>query len=157
VSVRLAVMFLALATAASAATPTLTEPQVRAFVERQSHLWNTGDLAAYFATFTPAATFTDQALANNNKIVPYGVSTVAQARAQATRALAKSKATEQTTITAAVIAPDGASARITAHELTTITGAGSVRRVCAQRVVQVAQTPKGPRATAQTDTIVRCR
>ena len=44
---------------------------------------NLGSYLTRTATFTPDARFTDQALGNDNKIVPYGVSTVAQARTQA--------------------------------------------------------------------------
>jgi hypothetical protein len=142
---------------AAAATP-LTEPQVRAFVERQSRAWNAGDLPAYFATFTPDAHFTDQALGNDNKIVPYGVSTVAQARTQARKTLAKSKVRETSVVTAVSIMPDGRSARVTARTRSEIAAAGAApRQVCAMRVATVARTPKGLRTNAQTDTIVRCR
>jgi len=135
----------------------LTEPQARAFVAAQSRAWNAGDLDAYFTTFTPDARFTDQALGNDNRVVPYGVSTVAQARAQTRKVLAKSKLRETATITAISLAPGGRAARVTAGTVSEIATGGVVRRVCALRVETLALTPAGLRATGQTDTIVRCR
>lgn len=155
---RALLLALLFATPAAAAPAPLAEPQVRAFVERQSRVWNAGDLTAYFATFTPDARFTDQALGNDNKIVPYGVSTVVQARTQARKTLAKSKVLETTVVTAVSVAPDGRSARVTARTSSEIAIAGAApRKVCAVRVATVAATPLGLRATGQTDTIVRCR
>ena len=157
-SVRAVLLILLIAGSAAAGPARLAEPQVRAFVERQSRAWNAGDLTAYFATFTPDARFTDQALGNDNKVVPYGVSTVAQARTQAGKALRKSKVSETTVVTAVSIAPDGRSARVTATTGSRIAAAGApARQVCAMRVATVALTPAGLRTTAQTDTIVRCR
>lgn len=135
----------------------LTEPQVRSFVEHQSKAWNSGDLAAYFATFSPSARFTDQALGNDNKIVPYGVSTLDQARAQSRRTLAGGQVRETVTIDSVAIAPDGRSARVSARAVSDITKAGEARRVCARRTATFDLTPAGLRATGQTDTIVRCR
>ncbi|MGH6911870.1 MAG: hypothetical protein ACREE0_14985 [Phenylobacterium sp.] len=153
-----ALLFAVVIASPAAASATLAEPQVRAFVEQQSRAWNAGDLAAYFATFTPDARFTDQALGNDNKIVPYGVSTVAQARGQARKTLAKAKVSETTIITAVSIAPDGRSARVTARTSSQIAApAAPPRQVCAIRVAAVALTPAGLRTTGQTDTIVRCR
>jgi hypothetical protein len=155
--VRALLLALLIAGPAAAAAP-LTEPQVRTFVERQSRAWNAGDLAGYFATFTPDARFTDQALGNDNRIVPYGVSTLAQARTQARKTLAKSKVREATVITAVAIAPDGRSARVTARTNSEIAGPGATpRQVCAVRVATVDLTPSGLRTSGQTDTIVRCR
>lgn len=141
----------------ASAAPGLTDPQVRGFVERQSRAWNAGDLAAYFATFTPDARFTDQALSNENKVVPYGSSSLAQARAQTRKVLAKSKVRETSTVSAVAIAPGGRTARVTAGTASQITSPGAVRRVCALRVQSLALTPAGLRSTGQTDTIVRCR
>ena len=154
---RLVLLLAAIATPALAAPARLTEPQVRAFVERQSRAWNAADLPGYFATFSPDARFTDQALSNENKVVPYGVSTLAQARAQTRKVLAKSKVRETSVVNAVAIAPDGRSARVTANTQSEITTGTAVRRVCALRVQSVALTPAGPRSTGQTDTIVRCR
>ena len=139
------------------AAPGLTEPQVRAFSERQSRAWNAADLAAYFATFTPDARFTDQALGSDNRLVPYGVSTLAQARAQTRKVMAKSKVLETSTVSAVAVAPGGRAARVTAGTVSQITGAGAARRVCTLRVQTLALTPAGLRSTGQTDTIVRCR
>ncbi|HEV7386452.1 MAG TPA: hypothetical protein VGN89_16330 [Phenylobacterium sp.] len=150
-------LLLALAFAGPAlAAPRLSEADVRGLVERQSRAWNAGDLAAYFATFSPSARFTDQALGNDNRIVPYGVSTLAQARTQSRRTLAAGQAREAVTVEAIAIAPDGRSARLSARAVSDITRAGVTRRVCARRVEAFELTPAGPRATAQTDTIVRC-
>src|SRR6058998_2269301 len=85
---------LLLALACIAAAPVLTEAAVRAFVARQEHAWNAGDLTGYFAGFAPGAVFVDQARANDNTIVPYGQSTVAQARRQTARAVAKGQVSE---------------------------------------------------------------
>ena len=148
---------LAIATPAVAASPRLSEPQVRAFVERQSRAWNAADLTAYFATFSPEARFTDQALSNENKVVPYGVSTLAQARAQTRKTLAKSKVRETSSVSGVAIAPDGRSARVTANTVSEIDTGPTKRRVCALRVQSLALTPAGLRSTGQTDTIVRCR
>jgi hypothetical protein len=153
-----ALLLLALALAGPAlAAPRLTEADVRGLVERQSHAWNAGDLAAYFATFSPTARFTDQALGNDNKIVPYGVSTLAQAREQSRRTLAAGKVREAVTVEAIAIAPDGRSARLSARAVSDISRAGAARRVCARRIATFELTPKGLRATGQTDTVVRCR
>jgi hypothetical protein len=151
------ILALLVTTQAMAAAPRLSEPQVRAFVERQSRAWNAGDLAAYFATFTPQARFADQALSNENKVVPYGVSTLAQARAQTRKTMAKSKVRETSTVSAVTIAPDGQTARVAARTVSDIATAGAARRICAVRVETVALTPAGVRSTGQTDTIVRCR
>ena len=150
-------LILLLTTGPALAAPAITEPQVRAFVDRQSKAWNAADVSGYFATFTPKAVFTDQALGNDNRIVPYGASTVAQAKAQARRFFAKSKVRETSVITAIAIAPDGASARVTTYEVSQISTAGKVRQVCGQGVAIIVRTPAGLRSTGQTDTIVRCR
>ena len=78
---RLALVLSLLATAAQAAPARLADADVRAFVARQSKAWNAGDLGGYFALFTPDATFTDQALARDGRVVPYGTSTLAHVQA----------------------------------------------------------------------------
>src|SRR3569623_1405964 len=88
----LALGLLVLAGPAFAAPAAISEAQGRALVARQSRAWNAGDLAAYFATFSPSARFTDQALGNDNKIVPYGVSTRNEAPAQSRRTQANGAA-----------------------------------------------------------------
>jgi hypothetical protein len=155
--VKALLLALALAGPAPAAPSRLSEGDVRGLVERQSRAWNAGDLAAYFATFSPAARFIDQALGNDNRIVPYGVSTLAQARAQSRRTLASAKVHETLAIEAVSIAADGRSARLSARAVSDITRASVPRRVCARRIETFEFTPAGPRATGQTDTIARCR
>jgi hypothetical protein len=144
---------LALAALTAAAPVRLTEAQVRAFAARQTALWNAQDLAGYFATFTSGARFTDQALANSNTIVPYGSSSVAQARALAAKSRARGRLSEAVAVQSIVLAPDGRGARLSAHVVSQVAG----RQFCAQRVETLALTPAGLRASAQTDTIVRCR
>ena len=153
----LALACLLLAAPAAAAPARIAEPDVRALAERQSRAWNAGDLAAYFATFTPTARFTDQALGNDNRIVPFGVSTREQAQAQSRRTLAKGAAHETATIDAVTLAPDGRSARLSARVVSKISSGGATREVCARRVETFERTTAGMRATGQTDTIVRCR
>ena len=148
---RLAPLALVLLTAAAPAR--LTEPQVRAFVARQSAAWNARDLAAWAATYTPEARFTDQALANSNTIVPYGSSSLKEARVQVRKTFAKGPAGEVLVVDSVTLAPDGRGARVSAHAVSQSGG----QRVCAQRVETVALTSGGLKATAQTDTIVRCR
>ena len=157
---RAALLLLALFTAASAeaaARSRLSEPQVRAFVQRQSQAWNAGDLDRYFALFTPEAAFTDQGRARDGRVVPYGTSTLAQARTQTRRSRAGAKVSEATTIRGIVLTADGRSARVTSAEDTRIATAGRARRLCAERVQTIVVTPGGLRSTGQTDTYVRCR
>ena len=146
-----------LATAAHAAPARLTEPEVRAFVARQSKAWNAGDLGGYFALFTPDAAFTDQARARDGRVVTYGTSSMAQARTQARRTFAAAKVHEATTVRAVTLAPDQAHATVSSAEVTTLAGHGPPRRVCAERVQAVVATPAGLRSKGQTDTVVRCR
>ena len=144
---------LALVLLAAAAPARLTEPQVRAFVARQSAAWNARDLSGWAATFAADARFTDQALANSNTLVPYGSSSLPEARAQVRKTFAKGPAGEALVIDSVTLAPDGRGARVSAHAVSTAAG----RRICAQRVETVALTAAGLKATGQTDTIVRCR
>jgi hypothetical protein len=148
---------LAFATAAQAAAARLTEPEVRAFVARQSKAWNAGHLATFFGLFTPEATFRDQALASDNKIYPYGTSTLAQARARSRQALKGHRVQEVTTVRSIAIAADGRSAKVAADVVTTIGGPGGPRRSCARREQVVTATAAGLRSTGETDTVVRCR
>jgi hypothetical protein len=151
--VRRALIVLALAALTAAAPARLTEAQVRTFAARQSALWNAQDMAGYFATFTPGARFTDQALANSNTIVPYGSSSVTQARALAAKSRARGRLSEAISVQSIVLAPDGRGARLSAHVVSQAAG----QQFCAQRVETLVMTPSGLRASAQTDTIVRCR
>lgn len=142
---------------AHAAPARLSEPEVRAFVARQERAWNASDAAGYFALFTPDARFTDQARARDGRMVPYGTSTLAQARAQAARFFAKSRHRETTRIRSVRLAADGRSAMVAGDEVAEITTAGRTRRSCAETQQTVILTPAGLRSRGQTDTQVACR
>lgn len=144
---------LAAATAVQAGPARLTEPEVRAFVARQSKAWNAGELSAYFDLFTADARFRDQALGSDNKVYPYGTSTLDEARTRSAHALKGQRVQETTTIRSIALAHDGRSAKIEADVVTAI----GTRRSCARREQVVVATPKGPRSTGETDTVVRCR
>jgi hypothetical protein len=152
---RLALGLALLATAAQAAP--VAEAEVRALVERQRQAWSRGDLDAYFATFAPGARFTDQARGSDNGIVPYGSSTVAEARRNARKALAKAKISEEVTIKAFAVSADGIGAAVVADVRTRLEGADGVRWSCAERLEAFAKLRHGLRAVSQTDTLVRCR
>jgi hypothetical protein len=152
------VLVLALiATAAQAAPARLTEAEARGFVERQSKAWNAGDLSAYFALFTPDARFRDQALASDNKVYPYGTSTLAEAKARSRHAFDHGRIQETTTVRSVALAPDGRSAKIEADVVSVIPDKAGARRSCARREQVVVATPAGLRSTGETDTVVRCR
>lgn len=142
---------------AAHAAPRLTEPEVRAFVDRQSRAWNAGDLAGYFALYAPGATFTDQGRAKDGRTALYGTSTVAEARRQARRAFAGAKVRETSAVRAVRIAPDGRSAVVDSTVDTAITRGARTRRSCAERTQTLVATPAGLRSKGQTDTVVFCR
>lgn len=150
-------LLLALPLAAAAAPARLTETEARAFVERQSKAWNAGDLGAYFSLFAPGASFTDQGRAKDGRVVPYGTSTLAEARVQTRKARAKMKLAEATAIRAIRMAPDGRSATVEAAEQIVQTRAGGARRLCAERLQTLVLTSAGLRSKGQTDTYVNCR
>jgi hypothetical protein len=155
---RLAALLLALVAGVAQAAPArLTEAGVRAFAARQEAAWNARDLAGFFGLFTADAVFVDQGRARDGRVVPYGQSTLAQARAQATRTFAKSQLRETAAVTGVAIAPDGRSARVTGREESFITTAGHTRRLCAETGQTVVLTPAGLRSKGQTDTLVACR
>jgi ketosteroid isomerase-like protein len=142
--------------AALAAAPSLTDASVRAFVARQERAWNAGDLAAYFALYAPDARFADQARTPGGQVVPYGSSTVAQARAQARKFRATAKVRETGQVLRVEIAPDGRSARVVAREVSVITTPARARTICAERVQTVVLRAGALRSTGQTDTVVKC-
>lgn len=157
---RAALLSLLLVAGAAEAAPgraeaPLTEARVRAFVQRQERAWNAGDLAAYFALYTTDARFTDQAR-TGDRLIPYGTSTAAQARAQAKRFLAGAKVRETGQVLRVDIAPDGRSARVLAREVSVIATPARTRRSCAERVQTVVLVGGQLRSTGQTDTVVRC-
>ncbi|WP_297694402.1 DUF4440 domain-containing protein [Phenylobacterium sp.] len=142
---------------AHAAPARLSEAQVRAFAARQERAWNASDAAGFFGLFTADARFADQARAKDGRVVPYGTSTLAQARAQAERFFAGSRHRETSAIRSVRIAPDGRSAAVLADEVAEITAAGRTRRSCAETRQTVVVTPAGLRSNGQTDTQVACR
>jgi uncharacterized protein (TIGR02246 family) len=133
----------------------ITDADVRAFAARQERAWNAGDLAAYFAGFTPDARFTDQAYVGDKPPVPYGTSTLAEARAQAARTRGRSR--EAGEIMRVEIAADGRSARVTARVGSTVTNGGKSRRLCASRMQTLVLANGALRSRGQTDTYIRCR
>ena len=151
----LALLLAALAGPAVAAQA-LSEAQVRRFLADQQQAWNAGRLDAYFAGFTQDAVFVDQTR-TPKEVISYGRSTLAQARAQARKFRAKSKSTEQTTIRALAMAPDGASARVLGDKVTTVTTVGQARRYCAQTDQTLILVAGRILSKGQTDTLVRCR
>lgn len=153
---RLALLLALLATAAHAAPARVTEPAARAFVDRQSKAWNAGDLAAYFALFTPDAKFTDQARAKDGRVVPYGTSTLAEARVQVRKSRASQAVQETSVVRQVRIAADGKSAAVVVATDTKLTTRGRTRRICAERAMTLVATPAGLRSRGQTDTIAPC-
>ena len=143
--------------ASPAAAQALDEPAIRAFLARQERLWNAGDLEGYFATFTPDARFDDRAVVDRGETASYGVSTVAQARANARRLLAGGPATESSTVLRIHLYASGRIAKVLTRETTRIEAAGKVRTVCADSVHLLRATPAGVRSAGQTDYIRRCR
>lgn len=148
-------------TALLAAGPALAQParitdaEVHAFVARQEAAWNTGDFDRYFAGFTADARFTDQAYVGDKPPVPYGTSTLAQARTLARRSGSRSR--ERGEVRRIEIAADGRTARITSRVGSSVTTAGKARRLCASRVQTVTLASGTLRSTGQTDTFVKCR
>jgi hypothetical protein len=126
-------------------------------VARQERAWNAGDVPGFFALAAPDATFTDQARAKDGRVVVYGTSTVAEARAQAAKFFARSHTRETVTVRSVQIAPDGRSARVAGHEDALLESAGRTRHLCAETLQTVVLTPAGLRSKGQTDTVTPCR
>lgn len=141
--------------AAVAQTP-VTDAAARAFVASQEAAWNAGDLDAYFSGYTLGATFTDQAYVGDKPPVPYGTSSLTEARKLTAKALARSRSRETTEITRVEIAADGASARVLARVRTTVDGASGVRRLCASRVQTLINAGGKLRSRGRTDTFYKC-
>ncbi|MBW8812183.1 MAG: nuclear transport factor 2 family protein [Caulobacterales bacterium] len=151
----LALVALAAAGPAGAASR-LDEAAVRAFLARQERLWNARDLTGFFATYAPDAVIADQARTGDGKIVPYGQSSVSQARAQARRAFARSKVRQASEAPRVEVAPDGRSARTFARQTSRIETGGKVRTVCGESVQTLALSGGRIVSRGQTDTVVRC-
>ncbi|HET6969987.1 MAG TPA: hypothetical protein VFH92_02580 [Phenylobacterium sp.] len=138
------------------AAPRITDAAARDFLARQERLWNARDLANFFATYAPAAVIADQARTGDGKIVPYGSSTVAQARAQAKRALARSRVSQASEVLSVAVAPDGRSARTLQRQTSRIETGGKVRMVCGESAQTLGLAGGRIVSMAQTDTVVRC-
>lgn len=151
---RALVLLALLAGPAVAQAPRITEAEIRAFAARQEQAWNAGDLERYFRGFTPDARFTDQAYVGDKPPVPYGASTVAQAREQAGRTRGRSR--ERGEIRRIEIAADGRSAVVTSRVGSLVQTSGKPRRLCASRIQTLVASPAGLRASGQTDTFVKC-
>lgn len=146
---------LLLAGPATAQPARITDADTRAFVARQEAAWNAGDFDRYFAGFTPDARFTDQAYVGDKPPVPYGTSTLAEARTQARRSSARSR--ERAEVRRVEIAADGRSAKVTARVGSAVVADGRTRRLCASRVLTLTIAGGRLRATGQVDTYVNCR
>lgn len=148
----------AAATLAQAAPARLTEASVLAFVAKQEAAWNSRDLKAFEAAFTSDARFVDQARGSDNGIVPYGVSSRAEAIAQARRFFATSHVLETSTVDRVEIAPDGRLARVFGHEISRIDTPGKPSRSACAETAQVVVLVGGRLLSrGRTDTAVRCR
>ena len=145
-------LFLALLAGPALAQARITDADLRAFVVRQERAWNAGDLAAYFAAYTPDARFIDQAYVGDKPPVPYGTSTLAEARAQARRAFAASRPQEAGQVMRIDVAADGKSARVVSRIASTV----KARRLCATRTQMFVATAAGLRSRGQTDTFFKC-
>jgi hypothetical protein len=152
----LALALLATAGPALAQAGKLTDTGVRAFVGRQELAWNKHDLKGYFAGFSPDAAFVDQALSSENKIVPYGRSTLAEARRQTARMAARSQLHEDGMVQTVKIAPDGRSALVTSQVTARITTRGAIRLSCVRRAQTVVLAGVAIQSKGQIDTVVRC-
>lgn len=137
------------------AAAALTDAQVRAFLDQQERLWNAGDLAGYYAAFRPDAVFVDQYRTPGGEIVPYGRSTLAEARAQSRKFRATSKASESHQVVRVTV--NGASAQVLARVTSRISGKQGLRTTCAERRQDLVLTAGALRSRGQTDTFIRCR
>jgi len=140
---------------ALAQPPRITDADARAFVARQETAWNAGDFDRYFAGFTSDARFTDQAYVGDKPPVPYGTSTLAQARTQARRSGSRSR--ERGEVRRVEIAADGHTAKVTARVGSAVVTGGRSRRLCASRVLTLTLAGGRLRSTGQVDTYVNCR
>jgi len=134
----------------------LNEAQVRGFVARQQAAWNAGALDLYFAGFRADAVFTDRYRTPAGQIVPYGSSTLAQARARSRTFRATAKVSESGAILRIAIAPNGRSAQVASQVVSRTQGRTGLRVSCAEREQVVVLAAGQLRSTGQTDTYSRC-
>jgi hypothetical protein len=149
-----------LAAALLAAAPAwgagLTEAQVRDFVAQQERAWNAGALDAYFGAFRPDAVFTDQYRTPGGEIVPYGSSTLGEAKAHSRKFRATAKVSETGEIVRVALGADGRSAQVVSHVVSRTQSAKSVRVTCAERRQDLVLAAGRLRSQGQTDTFSRC-
>ena len=134
----------------------LGEAQVRAFVAQQQRSWNAGALDAWSAGFRPDATFTDQYRTPAGAIVPYGTSTLSQARAQSRKFRAAAKVSESGQVVRIALGADGRSAEVISRVVSRTESAKGVRIACAERRQDLVLAEGGLRSRGQTDTFSRC-
>lgn len=146
----------ALLSAGAAWAGGLGEAQVRAFIAQQERSWNAGALDAWVAGFRPDATFTDQYRTPSGEIVPYGTSTLAQARAQSRKFRTGAKVSETGQIVRIAPGPDGRSAEVISRIVSRTESAKGVRTACAERRQDLVLAADGLRSKGQTDTFSRC-
>jgi hypothetical protein len=146
----------ALLAAAPARAAGLTEAQVRDFVAQQERAWNAGALDAYFGAFRPDAVFTDQYRTPGGQIVPYGSSTLGQAKANSRRFRATAKVSETGDIRHIALAADGRSAHVVSRVVSRTQGAKGLRVTCAERRQDLVLAAGRLRSQGQTDTFSRC-
>lgn len=132
------------------------EAQVRAFIARQERNWNEGALDSWSAGFRPDATFTDQYRTPAGEIVPYGTSTLSQARTQSRKHRAAAKVSEAGQIVRIAFGPDGRSAEVVSRVVSRTESAKGVRTACAERRQALVLAEGGLRSKGQTDTFSRC-
>jgi hypothetical protein len=142
--------------AGSAFAAGLSEAQVRTFVAQQERSWNAGALEAFFAGFRPDATFTDQYRTPAGQVVPYGTSTLAQARTQSRKFRATSKVSERGEIVSIALGPDGRTAQVVSRVTARTEGAKGLKVSCAERRQELVLGADGLRSKGQTDTFSRC-
>ena len=134
----------------------LGQGEVRAFLAQQQRAWNAGALDAYFAGFTPDATFTDQYRTPAGQVVPYGVSTLPQARNQSRKFRAGASISEAAQILDISSAAAGGSAEVVSRVVSQIGGAHGVRVTCATRRERLVLAGGRLKSTGQIDTFSRC-
>ena len=134
----------------------LGDTQVRAFLARQERAWNAGDLETYFAAFRPDAVFTDQYRTPSGRIVPYGASTLSQARAQSRKFRAASRISETGQVVSIALDADGRTTQVVSRVVSRIQGAKGLRVTCAERRQQLVLIAGRLRSKGQTDTFTRC-
>lgn len=142
--------------AAPARAAGLSEARVRAFFAEQERTWNAGALEAYFIAFRPDAVFTDQYRTPAGEIVPYGESTLAEARVHSRKFRAAAKISETGKIVRISLGPDGRTAQILSRVVSRIQTTKGLRVTCAERRQELILAAGGLRSKGQTDTFTRC-